>query len=354
MHKANDMHNAHYFDGASARLHPVGLVSDGGMLHIDGAGIEERIALDRVRMAEPFLHAPTVLYLPDGARVETADPATRAAMTTALAYRPSVVMRWQRHWYAALAALVLLLAVGAAVWLYVLPAAAEKIAANIPASMDASIGAAALTGLEKKLLLPSRMSDQRIAELRAILVEITPAAPRHPLRLLVRDAPLLGPNALALPDGTLIITDQMVRAMYQDSSMTPAESHDAAAGVLAHEIGHVQGRHSVRALARSSLTAAASAALLGDFSAVAAGVPAVLTNLHYSRAMETEADGYAIAVLKNKGWSLEPLALAFEWLDKVNEADPQHAMPGWMRQSLPYASSHPGTAERIARLRAAR
>jgi Zn-dependent protease with chaperone function len=124
--------------------------------------------------------------------------------------------------------------------------------------------------------------------------------------------------------------------------------------VLAHEVGHVQARHSVRVLARSSLTAAASAALLGDFSAVAAGIPAVLANLHYSRAMETEADSYAIAVLRTKGWSLEPLARTFEWLDTVDQADPQHKMPAWMRQALPYASSHPGNAERIARLRAAR
>jgi predicted Zn-dependent protease len=106
-------------------------------------------------------------------------------------------------------------------------------------------------------------------------------------------------------------------------------------------------------LTRSSLVAAASAFLLGDFSAVAAGAPALLANMQYSRAMETEADSYAIAVMRAKGWSLEPLARTFEWLTKVSDADPQHAMPGWMRQSLPYASSHPGNAERIARFRAA-
>ena len=347
------MSNAHYFDGVSARLFPVAVSSSDGMLWIDSPAMRWRGPVEQVRMAEPFIGAPLVLYLPNGARCEVSDPAARETLAAALGHRPSLVMRWQRHWYAALAALVLLLAIGAAVWFYVLPAAAEKIAANIPDSLDASIGASALKGLEKRLLLPSTLPPEQITLMRTVLAEITPAQPRHPLRLLVRNAPLLGPNALALPDGTIVITDQMAAAIYDKTALTPEQSHDALAGVLAHEIGHVQNRHSVRALTRSSLVAAASAFLLGDFSAVAAGAPALLANMQYSRAMETEADSYAIAVMRAKGWSLEPLARTFEWLTKVNDADPQHAMPGWMRQSLPYASSHPGNAERIARFRAA-
>jgi Zn-dependent protease with chaperone function len=346
--------HALYFDGRSGARQPVQLQASEGLLQLHGATAQGSYKLSEVQLGEPFLHAPALLYLPDGGHCEVADAEARVALSQALAYRPSLVMRWQRHWYAALIALVLLLALGCAIWFYVLPAAAEKIAENIPASLDASIGASTLKGLEKKLLQPSRLSDQRIAQLQAVLNEVSPAAPRHPLRLLVRNSPLLGPNALALPDGTIVITDEMVRAMYEKSSFSPAEKHDALAGVLAHEIGHVQGRHSVRALARSSLVAAASAFLFGDFSAVAAGVPALLANLHYSRAMETEADSFAIASLKAKGLSTEPLAATFTWLDTVRDADPQRNAPSWMRQALPYASTHPGSAERIARLRAAR
>lgn len=348
------MHDALYFDGRSGTLQPVSLHASEGMLHLAGGAVSQVYRLAQLKLGEPFLQAPALLYLPDGGHCEVSDPASRAALVAALAWRPSLVMRWQRHWLAALAALALLLALAALLWWYVLPAAAERIAAGIPASMDERIGASALAGLDSKLLLPSRLSEPRIAELAAVLAEIAPAAPRHRLRLLLRNSPALGANALALPDGTIILTDQMVRGIYEQAALTPQESHDALAGVLAHEVGHVQGRHSVRVLARSSLTAAASAALLGDFSAVAAGVPAVLANLQYSRAMETEADSYAIAALRQKGWSTEALVKTFEWLDKVNQADPQHKMPSWMRQSLPYASSHPGNAERIAHLRAAR
>lgn len=349
------MMNAQYFDGRSARLHPVELQASEGELRMAGAAIAGTYPVAQIRLAEPFANAPLVLYLPGGGRCEvsTDDGAARAALTSALGYRSSLVVRCQRYWLATLAALVLLLALGALMWLYVLPLAAEQIADNIPASLDEQIGASALRGLQAKVLAPSRLSEQRIAELQGVLAEVAPAHPRHRLRLLVRNAPALGPNALALPDGTIVITDQMVRGIYEAAVFTPAQRHAALAGVLAHEVGHVQGRHSVRVLARSSLTAAASAALFGDFSAVAAGIPAVLANLHYSRAMETAADSYAIDTLQRKGWSTAPLADLFDWLEQVNDASPEKTMPAWMRQSLPYGSSHPSSAERIARLRAA-
>ena len=347
------MSNAHYFDGASARLHLVEVASGDGHLTIDGGAIHQRCPLDQVRLAEPFLNAPAVLYLPDGARCEVADPAARAALADALGHRPSMVMRWQRHWYAALAALVLLLAAGAGIWWYVLPAAAEKIAANIPDSLDERIGASALKGLEARMFKPSTLSAPQIAALQAMLAQVAPARPRHPLRLLTRNAPLLGPNALALPDGTIVITDQMVLGVLGKDSDFDDAGRAALSGVLAHEIGHVQQRHSVRVLARSSLTAAASAALFGDFSAVAAGIPAVLANLHYSRAMESEADQYAIDTLRAKGLPATPLANLLDWLDEVDVKGGTRNLPAWMKQTLPYASSHPGTAERSVRLRQA-
>ncbi|WP_426190591.1 M48 family metallopeptidase [Massilia sp. DWR3-1-1] len=344
------MSNAQYFDGVSARLHQVELSTADGHLHLAGPGIDWRGRLDQVRLAEPFLDAPSVLYLPGGARCEVADPQARAAVAAALAYRPGLVVRWQRHWYAALAALVLLLAVGAAVWVWVLPAAAEKIAANVPDAFDGRLGASALAGLEAKVFAPSTLSQAQVAALQAMLAEVAPASPRHRLRLLNRSAPALGPNALALPDGTIIITDQLVLAVLGKQTTFDDEMRAGLMGVLAHEVGHVQRRHSVRALARSSLTAAASAALLGDFSAVAAGIPAVLANLHYSRAMETEADLYAVDTLHRKGISTQPLAKLLDWLEESERKSIEHNLPAWMKQALPYAASHPGAYERSRRM----
>jgi Zn-dependent protease with chaperone function len=344
---------ANYFDGKSARLHQVELQAIDGALLIMGGTVAREYNLQKVRLAEPFAQAPAVLYLADGARCEVSDRAGGRTLADALGYRKSAVMRWQEHWYAALLALVLLIVAGGVFAIWGVPALAEKIAAAIPPSLDRKIGASALEGLEAKLLTPSRLSDQRIAEVEQVLRSITPADTRQPIRLLVRSAPQLGINALALPDGTIVVTDAMILYILHKAQDFDEVKLAQLAGVLAHELGHVQRRHSVRVLARSSLTAAASAALFGDFSAVAAGLPAVLMNMHYSREMESDADAYAIELLGQKGISTEPLADLFDSLDEAHQADPSHDAPRWLTNSMAYMSSHPASAERSAQLRRA-
>jgi predicted Zn-dependent protease len=344
---------ASFFDGRDARLHPVELEALDGVLRVIGTALTREYARPQVTLAERFAHSPTVLYFTDGARCEVAAEDGAQALADALGYRKSAVMRWQQHWYAALLALVLLIAAGAAFAIWGVPALAEKIAAAIPPSLDQRVGASALRGMEAKLLSPSRLSDQRIAQVGDVLLSVKPTRPRVPIRLLVRSAPRLGANALALPDGTIVVTDAMILQILGKASEFDEEGRAQLAGVLAHEIGHLERRHSVRVLARSSLVAAASAALFGDFSAVAAGVPALLMNMRYSREMEIEADAYAIALLHQQGISPEPLAALFDQMEYEFQKDPSHDMPRWMSQSMAYMSSHPANAERSARIRTA-
>lgn len=347
------MITANYFDGQTARLYPVELTPGDGALMVMGGAIAKEYAYPEVTLAEPFAQAPAVLYFADGARCEVAGAEAGQAVADALGYRKSAVVRWQERWPAALLALVLLIAAGAAIATWGLPALAEKIATAIPPSLDQRLGETARRGLEGKLMGPSRLSEQRIAEVEQVLRSVTPARTRLPIRLLVRDSPRLGANALALPDGTIMVTDGMVLLILGKADAFDERQRAALAGVLAHEIGHIEQRHSVRVLARSSLTAAASAALFGDFSAVAAGVPAVVLNTQYSREMESAADGYAIALLREKGISPAPLADLLDALETVHEQDPSHGLPKWMTQTLTYVASHPASAERSARLRRA-
>lgn len=345
--------NANYFDGRDTRLHRVELTAGDGALRVLGGAISKRYALADITLAEPFAHAPAVLYFADGARCEVSGADAARALADALGYRKSHVERWQERSYAALLALVLLIATGGAIVTWGLPAAAEKIAAVIPPSLDQRLGQSARRALEAQLMAPTRLSEQRVAQVEQVVHAIVPAVTRQPIRLLVRSAPQLGANALALPDGTIIITDAMVLQI-----LGKADSFDGAplaqlAGVLAHEIGHIEQRHSVRVMARSSLAAAASAALFGDFSAVAAGVPAIVMNMHYSREMESAADDYAIGLLKEKGVSPAALADLLDALENKHAADSSRKLPRWMAVSIAYAASHPASAERSARLRRA-
>lgn len=342
------MSAAHYFDGRSARLHVVDLSTADGRIILRGETTRS-YATAAARLAEPFEHAPALLYFEDGTHAEVHDPAMRPLLAEALGYRKPLVVRWQEHTLAALAALVLLVGLIASGWHWGIPAAAERLSAQVPPSADRALGENALALLKRQgVLQPSRLSEDRIAVLGGILQRIQPAAPRIPLRLQVYAAPQLGPNALAFPDGTIVLTDEMVRlAMGKENDF---DSHAAAAlaGVLAHEVGHIEQRHSVRAITRSSLTAALSATLFGDFSAVAAGLPAVLSNMEYSRDMETAADDYAAKALHARGISTVPLADLFDELDEKNGK-----LPKFMRQAMSYASTHPDGYARSRRLREA-
>lgn len=340
------MITAHYFDGLDARLHPVEIAAGGAGLLLRGA-VERSYPLAGTALAEPFAGAPAVLYFPDGARCEVPDPAAWAALAETLGYRKPLVLRWQEHTRTALACLALLVLLLAATVHWGIPAATERIAAALPREVDRTLGASALAALEKqRLLLPSRFSDERVARLEALLASVAPPGPGPELRLLVRDAPQLGPNALALPDGSIVLTDQLVRSVVGQGDLNEYASA-ALAGVLAHEAGHVRLRHSARTLTRASLTAALSATLFGDFSAVAAGAPSLLMNMRFSRAMELEADDHALRLMRERGIALDPLV---DLLEELGEEEPEES---WIDIPAAYVSTHPAAQERAERMMAA-
>jgi Zn-dependent protease with chaperone function len=343
-----------FFDGHSARMHRVILQAGDGALTLRGDDFARIYRSSEGELAEPFAGAPAVLYLPDGARCEVACPRAHTALAAALGYRKPRVVRWQERWRGALAALALLAALLAWGALRGLPALADRVAQALPASVDADLGANALKGLKKQgIVTPTRLSSQRVDEIAHVLGLLLPAHPRVPVRLVVCASNALGANALALPDGTIVVTDAMVRLILGRHQDFDAARSAQLAGVLAHELGHLERRHGMRAIARASLATALSAALFGDFSSAAAGAPALLLNMHYSRDMESEADRDAIALLRGHHLSPAPLADLFEALDRTPAAMLRRRLPRWLTAAGDYTASHPGNAERAALLRAA-
>lgn len=151
-----------------------------------------------------------------------------------------------------------------------------------------------------------------------------------------------------MPDGTIVVTDMMVRLVQNRRNELTDTGKEQLIAVLGHEVGHLELRHSARILARSSLTTALSATLFGDFSAVAAGLPALLSQAEYSRTMEADADFYALAVLRHNGI---PVMSFIEVLGKLED---QHrarsTAPAWLQTGMRYMSTHPQTSDRIESL----
>jgi Zn-dependent protease with chaperone function len=346
------MLNAHYFDGRSARLHLARLRIADGLIALEGE-VEKTYPVAGTRLAEPFAQAPDVLYFPDGARCEIPGPRQDRLLEALLGHRRSRVVRWQEQVGGALLALALLAALLAWSLIWGLPALGERLADAVPPSVDQAFGERALAGLDRSgILTPSTLDLRQQQALARLLREITP--PGMQVRLATRGSAYMGLNAFALPDGTIIVTDLLAWQILGPVTTPNPVQRAALAGMLAHEIAHVKLRHTVRAVASSSLTAALSSALLGDFSGASA-MSATLADLNFSREMETEADDFAIRLLQQHGYSTLPFADLLEWLEKASEEASEHDdLQSWFaRSGASFFDTHPLTAERTARIRAA-
>ena len=216
-------------------------------------------------------------------------------------------------------------------WALMLPLAAKGLAYALPPAVERQLGQGVLGFLDQHMFAPSQLDAARQQALRARFARLaTPgdSAPEH--RIVFRKSKI-GPNAFALPSGDIVLTDEMVELLPDD---------EAIMGVLAHELRHLQQRHLTRRLIQTSAVGAGAALLFGDVSTVVATLPPLLLDLKYSRDVEREADDYAIAMLRQNGIALEHLAQVFVALGKLD-------------QGTPYLSSHPASAERIERIRAA-
>ena len=136
-----------------------------------------------------------------------------------------------------------------------------------------------------------------------------------------------------------------------------AGGDEPALAAFAHELGHVHHRHALRRVVASTLVASGAAVLFGDWSNLLAAAPAALVDLHYSRAMELEADDYARELLVANGIPVQALVSLLTALAAAQSAErpPAGVGAGKARSQRPpdllrYLSSHPGTEARIARL----
>jgi beta-barrel assembly-enhancing protease len=140
-------------------------------------------------------------------------------------------------------------------------------------------------------------------------------------------------NAYALPGGIVVINAGMIEK---------AASAEELAGVLAHEVQHVEHRHTLQQMIHTAGWAAVLAVALGDVSAITAIVIHQLGNLRNSRKLEAQADVEGLKALARAGIPLQGMATLFRTLQAEQERR------GGEGAAL--LSSHPATEERIADL----
>ena len=282
------------------------------------------------------------LDLPDGSHFETADNDGVDALLLGAGQRRSgaFVHRLESslHWAAA----SLLIAIGSAVlmFLYGFPAVADWLAYRTPQPVLAVVSRETLSTLDRMALRPSRLSSADKHRADALFARIARAGAKGPrgYHLLFREGGSIGPNAFSLPDGTIIMTDEL----YEFS-----KSDDELEGVFGHEIAHTDRRHGLQKIYEASLLPAAIALITGDASQIgqiAAVLPTVLIEASYSRKVEQQADDDSAIMMKRIGGNPAALGNLLLRLDR-HLCGRSSCSAGWL-------GSHPDGAERAARLRA--
>ena len=328
--------SATYFDGQTSQARPVTLRFEAsGSLTVRGDGVELSFGRAQVRVESRLGNTPRFIRLPGDARCEVSDNdgVDRALDHWGGRGGASWIHRLEASWRLALFSVGVMSLVAFVVIRFGLPVAAKHIAYGLPMRVSERLGTDTLTVLDKVFFKPSELSDERQAELREEFQDLLrQQADTYPYQLVFRASPVIGANALALPNGTVIMTDELVALAGHD---------DEILGVLAHECGHVQGRHALRSLLQNSAVVVVITLATGDMSAVSAvgaALPTILLESKYSRLFEAEADEYGVKALRAAGRDPAHLANILERLSAGSEKT---------EKLLAYISSHPATKERI-------
>lgn len=337
-----------YFDGRRSHATHVTVWREDGVLHWCTTDRTQawQAVFDSVRPSARVTGLPFTLRLDDGAQLQIAHDDLPADWF-AQHHRLERLVDWlERRWPAALASIVIVVFSLVALIEFGLPWAADRVALHLPHTVESALGRQSLRALEGRWLKPSRLAADKQAHYQALFARFTHGLHDLPeVRLRFYRSPAIGANAFALPDGTVVFTDELANVLPDD---------DGFVAVIAHELGHQAHHHMMREVVRSSGVFIVAGLLMGDVTSVgglSAGVPMFLLDAHYSRSFEEDADHYAFDALSAAG--IDPIAFVhvMQALEKT--------LPVWARntegedKSMRYVSSHPLTTERIRQAEAA-
>ena len=205
--------------------------------------------------------------------------------------------------------------------------AVGALAGWIPLSAEMQLGELALAQVRAQGgLIDSGAAQKTVQDIGRKLT----AGSRYQYRWLVRHDDTV--NAFAMPGGIIVVHTGLLR-----QAADPGE----LAGVLAHEVQHVEQRHSLRQMIGSLGWGALVGVTIGDISAVAATLAHQAGTLYFSRDMEEEADRLGLHALQRAHIRPDGMLRFFQKLDGKDQAK----LPEWI-------SSHPQTAARAQRLQA--
>ncbi len=212
----------------------------------------------------------------------------------------------------------------------------QEVALGLQAAPEMAAQYGGLSNDQQAAALVSRVGEAIVAESAA------GQAPYDYEFYLLDDADTI--NAFALPGGPIFITEGLLSRL---------ETEGQLAGVLAHEITHVVGRHSAEQIAKASLTEGLTgAAVIAAYdpndpstqgTAQVALLIGQLVNLKFGRSDELEADRLGVRWMSDAGYDPRSMSAVMEILAEASGPNRQPE----------FFATHPDPGNRIANIEAA-
>ncbi len=215
------------------------------------------------------------------------------------------------------------------------PIIARQTAYALPAHTLDDLAVSTLQALDHETLKPSQISLVRQTQIEQEYDTWVADVPAP--HLIFRAGGSMGPNAFALPDGRIVVTDELVALIHHDFELM---------AVLAHETGHVERRHALRQIIANDSIRALLIAITGNTAHVLNDAPTEFIGLTYSREFEREADDFAYQRMTERGIPLHYFSDLLSRLAVPEQHDLKTTLQG-------YLSTHPAISERLTRFQTA-
>ncbi len=226
----------------------------------------------------------------------------------------------------------------AAAFLIGVPMAAAPIAGIVPAPYRAQIADISWSQVNAftEYCDDSDEAARVLNDLAYRIMTASDVAQREDIWITIVDAPF--PNAFALPDSSIVVTDDLIQLAGHPDELT---------GVIAHEIAHIERNHVMANIIRQVGAGIFFDVVFGGAGAgQAIAVASVnLAGLRYSRSDEEQADARGLDYLDTAGINTGGLARLFERFEERAAEEGAGELPTLL-------SSHPATPARAAAARA--
>ncbi|PAJ75063.1 hypothetical protein CJF42_07085 [Pseudoalteromonas sp. NBT06-2] len=216
---------------------------------------------------------------------------------------------------------------------YGIPSAAKVIDHNAPSFTSDKLFSS-LDILDETVFEPSELSTKKQQRIRKLVAPYL--ANHHDLQPKLEFRSGMQANALALPNGVIVFTDDFVELAQSDNQLL---------AVLFHELGHLKHKHMTQRLLQDAMITLLVVFITGDVETfdLITGLPTLILDMAHSRGFELEADNYALQQLNQHNIPLQSFVLIMQNLGSYyHEKNDEKS-----NKLADFISTHPTTEQRI-------